>query len=69
MTYYLNRLGLKKGYYLVFVDSEVTHEDVIEADEMIDGIQIKTYLVRYDLDKDFTLPRKEKKEKLKTEKK
>ena len=61
LTYYLNRLGLKKGYYLVFVDSEVTHEDVIEADEMIDGILIKTYLVRYDLDKDFTLPRKEKK--------
>lgn len=63
LAYYLNRLGLKKGYYLVFVDSEVTHEDVVEANEVIDGVQIKTYLVRYDLDKDFTLPRKEKKKK------
>ena len=31
----------------------MTHEDVVEADEVVDGIQIKTYLVRYDLDKDF----------------
>jgi hypothetical protein len=69
LAYYLTRLGLKMGYYLVFVDSEVTHEDVIEDDELIDGVQIKTYLVRYDIDKDFTLPRKQKTEKRKEDKK
>jgi hypothetical protein len=69
LAYYLTRLGLKKGYYLVFVDTDVTHEDVIEDDEVVDGVQIKTYLVRYDLDKDFTLPRKEKTEKRRADKK
>jgi hypothetical protein len=60
LAYYLKHLTLKKGYYLVFVNTEVTHSEVIEADEMIEGVQIKTYLVRYELDKDFTLPRKKK---------
>ena len=48
------------AYYLVFADTEVTHSDVLEADEIIEGIRIKTYLVRYELDKDFTAPRKKK---------
>ncbi len=60
LAYYVKHLGLKKGYYLVFVNTEVTHSEVVEADELIDGIEIKTYLVRYELDKDFTLPRKRK---------
>ena len=60
LAYYVNRMGLKMGYYLVFVDTEVTHTGVAEADEMIDGIQIKTYLVRFDMEKDFTAPRKER---------
>jgi AAA-like domain len=60
LAYYAQHLGLKKGYYLVFADTEVTHSEVLEADELIEGVQIKTYLVRYELDKDFTLPRKKK---------
>ncbi len=60
LAYYVKHLGLKMGYYLVFADTEVTHAEVEEADELIEGIQIKTYLVRYELDKDFTLPRKRK---------
>jgi AAA-like domain len=60
LAYYVKHLGLKMGYYLVFVDSEVTHREVLEADEIIEGIQIKTYLVGYDVDTDFTLPRKAK---------
>jgi AAA-like domain len=60
LAYYLNHLGLKIGYYLVFVNTDVEHSEVIENDEMIEGVQIKTYLVRYELDKDFTLPRKKK---------
>ena len=60
LAYYAKHLGLKIGYYLVFVSTEITHSEVLEADELIEGIQIKTYLVRYELDKDFTLPRKKK---------
>ena len=60
LAYYLQHLGLKIGYYLVFANTEVTHPEVLEADELIEGIRIKTYLVRYELDKDFTLPRKRK---------
>ena len=60
LAYYVNHLSLKTGYYLVFVDTEVTHTGVIEADEIIDGVRIKTYLVRFDMDKDFTVPRKKK---------
>ena len=60
LAYYTQHLGLKMGYYLVFVNTEVTHSEVIEDTELIEGVQIKTYLVRYELDKDFTLPRKRK---------
>jgi AAA-like domain len=56
LAYYLQRLGLKQGFYLIFVDSEVTHPDVLENDEMIENVNIKTDLVRYDLDKDFDAP-------------
>ena len=38
----------------------MTHREVLEADEMVEGVRIRTYLVYYDLEKDFTLPRKAK---------
>ena len=60
LAYYAQHLGLSTAYYLVFAHSEVTHSEVLEADEIIEGIRIKTYLVRYELDKDFTVPRKKK---------
>ncbi len=60
LAYYLKHLGLATGYYLVFVDTEVTHSEVVEATDIIEGIEIKTYLVRYELDKDFTAPRKKR---------
>lgn len=60
LAYYLQHLGLKMGYYLVFVNTDVSHSEVIEADEMIESVQIKTYLVRYELEKDFTTVRKKK---------
>jgi hypothetical protein len=58
LAYYAQHLGLKTGYFLVFVNTDVTHSEVIEDTELIEGVQIKTYLVRYELDKDFTLLRK-----------
>lgn len=61
LAYYVKRLGLSVGYYFVFAESDVTHPGVVEADETVEGVRIKTYIVRYDLDKDFTLPRKARK--------
>ena len=60
LAYYAQHLGLNQAYYLVFANSEMTHPEVVEADEIIEGVRIKTYLVRYELDKDFTLPRKKR---------
>ena len=54
LAHFAQRQGLKTGYFLVFVSSNVTLTAVIEADEIIEGIQIKTYLICYDSNKDFT---------------
>ncbi len=56
LAYYLQRLNLKQGFYLIFVDSEVTHPDVFENNEIIENVNVITHLVRYDLDKDFDAP-------------
>ena len=53
VAYYAERMGLETATYLVFVDSEVTHKDVLESVDTIKGITITTYLVRYDLKTDF----------------
>ena len=53
VAYYAERLGLDAATYLVFVDSEVTHKDVLESVDYIKGVTITTYLVRYDLKTDF----------------
>ena len=53
VAYYAERLGLDAATYLVFVDSEVTHKDVLESVDTIKGVTITTYLIRYDLKTDF----------------
>jgi type II secretory pathway predicted ATPase ExeA len=53
LAYYIKGLGLKEGVYLVFVSNLITNPKVVEAIEIIDGITITTYIVRYDLEKDF----------------
>lgn len=60
LAYYIKSLGLTKGIYLVFVSSIVTHPLVKEEVESFDGVELSTYLVRYDLEKDFSEPRKRK---------
>lgn len=50
---YTKKLNLTIGYYIVFVSSEITHSKVLEAVEDFEGVTVKTYLVRYDLEKDF----------------
>jgi hypothetical protein len=53
LAQYAKSLSLPSAIYLVFVESEITNENVIEGNEMEDGILIKTHLVPYNLDKDF----------------
>ena len=58
LAYYIKSLGLNKGIYLVFLNKEVTNPQVLEGEEVIDGVDIITYIVRYDLEVDFSEPRK-----------
>jgi hypothetical protein len=53
LAYYIKSLGLTEGVYLIFVSNLITHPKVLEAVEVIEGITITTYIVRYDLEKDF----------------
>ena len=53
LAQYAKSLSLPFAIYLVFVESEVNNETVIEEEVTIDGILIKTHLVPYNLDKDF----------------
>jgi hypothetical protein len=65
LAYYIKSLGLNRGIYLVFVDKQVTNPKVFEGDEVIEGVTLSTYHVRYDLEVDFSEPRKEKKGRIK----
>jgi AAA-like domain len=69
LAYYLQRLNLKQGFYLIFVDSEVTHPDVLENNEIVENVNIITHLVRYDLDKDFDAPQTKPQTKPRTKRK
>jgi hypothetical protein len=51
---------LNKGVYLVFLNNEVTNPYVLEGEDIIEGVTLTTYIVRYDLEVDFTEPRKVK---------
>ena len=53
LAQYAKSLSLSSAIYLIFVESEVTNKTVIEEEKVIDDILIKTYLVPYNLDKDF----------------
>ncbi len=62
LAYYIDHLGLKEGIYLVFVDTTVTNPRIVESVEYFDDVKISTYLVRYDMETDFSAPKKRKKE-------
>ena len=53
LAQYVKSLSLTSGIYLVFIESEIKNNKVTEAPEIVDDILIKTYLVPYNLDKDF----------------
>ncbi len=58
LAYYLKSLNLTTGIYLVFVRSTITNPKIKESIDIIDGIEIKTHLVWYDLATDFTNKKK-----------
>jgi hypothetical protein len=60
LAYYIKSLGLTKGIYLVFLSKEVTNPHVLEGTDVIEGVELTTYIVRYDLELDFSEPRKAK---------
>ncbi len=51
LAYYCDNINIKEGIYLVFVPSEV--EIVKEGKDEIKGVLVRTYIVRYDEEKDF----------------
>jgi hypothetical protein len=53
LAYYAKSLSLDSAISLIFVESAITNPNVTEAPEIIDGVLIKTYLVPYNLEKDF----------------
>jgi hypothetical protein len=65
LAYYTNRLGLAQSIYLVFVNKEVKNPYIVESEEIIEGVKVATYLVRYDTETDFTDPDKIKKKRKK----
>jgi hypothetical protein len=60
LAYYMKSLGLSKGIYLVFLNKEVTNPYVLEGEDVVDGVELTTYIVRYDVEIDFSEPRKTK---------
>ena len=53
LAQYAKSLSLSSAIYLVFVESEVNNETVVEEEKIVDEVLIKTHLVPYNLDKDF----------------
>jgi hypothetical protein len=54
LAYYIHSLGLTKGVYLVFADTETTNSVLVEKTEIIENVDISTYIVRFDVEKDFS---------------
>jgi len=53
LAYYANRKGIEESVYIVFISNEIQMEGIEEAKETIDGVEVKTYLIRYDEATDF----------------
>lgn len=54
LAYYCKKLGLDRGYYVIFVPNDVPMpEELVENTQTVEGVDIVTYLVMYDEEKDF----------------
>jgi hypothetical protein len=50
---YCNRKGISEGIYIVFIEDYIDMPGVVEGKEVINEVEIKTYLIKYDEVKDF----------------
>jgi len=53
LAYYCSRRNIDEGVYIVYLENYLDIEDVEESKEIIDGVTINTYLIRYDEETDF----------------
>lgn len=54
LAYYAKSLSLDEAVYLVFIPNNIQYPGrVQEADEIINGVRVQTFLVKYDEEKDF----------------
>lgn len=54
LAYYCKKEALNKGTYIVFIPNNIRLPKIIvENVEKVDGIEVTTYLIMYDEDKDF----------------
>jgi hypothetical protein len=53
LAYYCNSISISAGIYIVFVPKTVTLPEVKEGVELMDNIEIRTYIILYDEEKDF----------------
>ncbi|MBI4645904.1 MAG: AAA-like domain-containing protein [Bacteroidia bacterium] len=54
LAYYCKTIGVKEGIYIVFVPNNVDYsKSPQKMTELINNIEIKTYMVEYDEEKDF----------------
>ena len=52
LAYYCRSLGLATGVYLVFCPNNIRYPDIVkEGTEIIEGVEVQTYLVEYDEEK------------------
>jgi len=55
VAYYCKSLGIKTGIYLVFVPNDIVlSKPVLDNKEIINDVEIITYIISYDEEKDFT---------------
>jgi hypothetical protein len=60
LAYYIKSLHLTTGVYLVFAKTTTTNPILEEMQETIEGVQITTYIVRYDVETDFSKPKRKR---------
>ena len=53
LAYYCRSVNIDEGIYLVFVPNDVKNPYIRESTEKIEGVEIKTFIVIYDEEKDF----------------
>ncbi len=53
LAYYCDSMNLHEGVYLVFVPNTVTLPDIKDEVKAVKGVDIRTYIVHYDEEKDF----------------